>query len=964
VPASTLYTKPVEKKTKDQNNSGQSIADAQSETIQDNRPAALAQMKIARGMGDSPNSKETTRLQAMMASRTPVQRAADEEEVQMKAAPIQKVADEEEVQMKAAPIQLDTGDTNRETIIGGDADNEILANSPSSKQEVDSSKQEVKELKNILSNEDHIRNNIYEKAKGLVETREIVIKGEVKGNGVKTDSSDEEQLVDAAATAGFTEMQQTLQEAKSFLQKQEVSIEKSKIFIASLTDFSNDENRISKTMSKAFLRNEKSFAEKHGIELHNPLEIGNHSSLQQNSEGANNESAGDYDNPNFKTAEAFKDGIDTSGSGAGTSLDESPESTAQENGKNPFNKFQNDAMAFFKKAGIKNIKVDPEGLGISADFAPEAIGIPKEATSFRAEAKLSAEIPIWPGVGASLSTGIKTKLSPTLGSIGFTLKKAPPITKEDFSKLLLKEQKLRAERNKMVDKGAIEGLDILINANKEEITTNAKKLEKYNNSVLNIEVKGGTGLKLFVEGYVQAGLFAGMPGLNVFGGIKGSLLAEAKADLFAKGNISYIAGKGGFLALDGSLDYGFKASLNVGAEAAMTAGYNIGPFQKTFAEYKLGTWPIAAGSVEMKKGDEFMTTDWDLWPDPPIEGDLAKVKEGMAEIEKTGGTSDELERLKAANESTGMFDMFRSSKEIEDKKKERVGKAQKDLEEKETTSKSFNDLGAAVNDEKYDRCFKDLEEKKILLAKQKKWTTGLFSNEAAEKTQNEIMGIEKELLPILQELKIDTATLKKLEQQMGKQTLFGKDLIAQTQSDIEKLESNFNTQGPKYEGKLKSMMTKNNEVTKQLGVEGFLLARELRMHGITNFEDFDFEGTINETNKNIENEQKICDISEGKSKEESEEKIKSLKRILELAKANEDKKQVLLKNENVPTKNLEHYEKKYKAAEIEHKKVDQKIKKYKLKLAEVDKCKRELNPLKKKLEIYKKEYTLIQIGAK
>jgi hypothetical protein len=138
VPASTLYTKPVEKKTKDQNNSGQSIADAQSETIQDNRPAALAQMKIARGMGDSPNSKETTRLQAMMASRTPVQRAADEEEVQMKAAPIQKVADEEEVQMKAAPIQLDTGDTNRETIIGGDADNEILANSPSSKQEVDS----------------------------------------------------------------------------------------------------------------------------------------------------------------------------------------------------------------------------------------------------------------------------------------------------------------------------------------------------------------------------------------------------------------------------------------------------------------------------------------------------------------------------------------------------------------------------------------------------------------------------------------------------------------------------------------------------------------------------------------------------------------------------------------------------------------------------------------------------------
>jgi|GEM_PF-5837449 len=83
-------TKSNSKTNQDQNNSGQSSADGQSETIQDNRPVALAQMKIARGMGDSPNSKKTSQLQAMMNSSTPVQRVTDEEEVQMKATPIQK----------------------------------------------------------------------------------------------------------------------------------------------------------------------------------------------------------------------------------------------------------------------------------------------------------------------------------------------------------------------------------------------------------------------------------------------------------------------------------------------------------------------------------------------------------------------------------------------------------------------------------------------------------------------------------------------------------------------------------------------------------------------------------------------------------------------------------------------------------------------------------------------------------
>ena len=48
-----------------------------------------------------------------MPDNSPVQKAADEEEVQMKAKPVQKAAeDEEEVQMKAAPVQKKENNTS------------------------------------------------------------------------------------------------------------------------------------------------------------------------------------------------------------------------------------------------------------------------------------------------------------------------------------------------------------------------------------------------------------------------------------------------------------------------------------------------------------------------------------------------------------------------------------------------------------------------------------------------------------------------------------------------------------------------------------------------------------------------------------------------------------------------------------------------------------------------------------
>ena len=87
----TQSAKSTSKSNQDKNNSGQSAADTQSSTLVDNRPATLAQMKIADGMGNGPRANKIAQLQSMMAGNATMQKAQDEEEVQMKAGPIQKM---------------------------------------------------------------------------------------------------------------------------------------------------------------------------------------------------------------------------------------------------------------------------------------------------------------------------------------------------------------------------------------------------------------------------------------------------------------------------------------------------------------------------------------------------------------------------------------------------------------------------------------------------------------------------------------------------------------------------------------------------------------------------------------------------------------------------------------------------------------------------------------------------------
>jgi len=100
------------KANKKENSASQTRAASQSSTLSDNRPGALAQMKVMEAMSEGPRAQKTAQLQALMPDNSPLQKATDEEEVQMKAKPVQKAAeDEEEVQMKAAPVQKKENNT-------------------------------------------------------------------------------------------------------------------------------------------------------------------------------------------------------------------------------------------------------------------------------------------------------------------------------------------------------------------------------------------------------------------------------------------------------------------------------------------------------------------------------------------------------------------------------------------------------------------------------------------------------------------------------------------------------------------------------------------------------------------------------------------------------------------------------------------------------------------------------------
>ena len=80
------------KANKKENSASQTRAASQSSTLSDNRPGALAQMKVMEAMSEGPRAQKTAQLQALMPDNSPLQKATDEEEVQMKAKPVQKAA--------------------------------------------------------------------------------------------------------------------------------------------------------------------------------------------------------------------------------------------------------------------------------------------------------------------------------------------------------------------------------------------------------------------------------------------------------------------------------------------------------------------------------------------------------------------------------------------------------------------------------------------------------------------------------------------------------------------------------------------------------------------------------------------------------------------------------------------------------------------------------------------------------
>ena len=74
MPALAKTSKSNQNQNQNQNNSGQSAADTQSSTLVDNRPATLAQMKLADGIGNGPGAKKTAQLQDVIGRSAPVQK--------------------------------------------------------------------------------------------------------------------------------------------------------------------------------------------------------------------------------------------------------------------------------------------------------------------------------------------------------------------------------------------------------------------------------------------------------------------------------------------------------------------------------------------------------------------------------------------------------------------------------------------------------------------------------------------------------------------------------------------------------------------------------------------------------------------------------------------------------------------------------------------------------------------------
>ncbi len=84
------HTKSTSKSNQNKNNSRTSVASAQSSNLIDNRPATIAQMKLADRMGKGPRANKIAELQSRMAGDVTVQKVTDEEEVQMKTSSIQE----------------------------------------------------------------------------------------------------------------------------------------------------------------------------------------------------------------------------------------------------------------------------------------------------------------------------------------------------------------------------------------------------------------------------------------------------------------------------------------------------------------------------------------------------------------------------------------------------------------------------------------------------------------------------------------------------------------------------------------------------------------------------------------------------------------------------------------------------------------------------------------------------------
>jgi hypothetical protein len=709
---------------------------------------------------------------------------------------------------------------------------------------------------------------------------------------------------------------------------------------------------------------------------------------------------------------SFADVESTSISGSMVKKEDKVDESKDNNKNNPISKVQNKVHEWFEDNDIPGITINKNGAEASFGLSFLDKGKGDDKVDLGDFASISADIPLFPGVGAHLgasfggSAGLEGKIKLKWGQ------DAPDpadLNQLNLDKLKLKEEKPEAKEGVKDEdlKKDQESWEQGIAKIEESITEKKKEIADYNNSQFKIGAEAEGTISAGITGSVEAGIFAGMPGLNAYGAVKGSLGAEASAKLTLGGELM-------LPTLDSrpklNADYGFEMTTGINAAASITAGYNLGPIKKELASYKLGEWEIAQGKISANGGwgkPVKYNKSFKWLPDPPIEGELQTFKDDMTDLENTGGNPEEINRLQEkvndaeAAKKENKDGMFASigigSKKSKDAAADKdIEAAKKLVEEKKESQEVMGKLKGTLSVEegknsKSVETYLDL--KKQLEDNDAKYL-GKADKETRDALVSELAAAKAEIKEVTKNLNLDKETLKRMSDDFGnKANWTGTDKISKAKNDYKKLEADSAKsleKNLKQKKKLDVLLgeaeqAKSTQDVKRTDFEGNPANKRIVEFRKSHTERISvYDNMIEESNttiadnkmaiKKIENTRtrsgillRLSELNESDEKLEAQytDNITDAKEVL--AKNTKWKKQAenaLYQNTYLESGNT--YAKLQSASEKAKTNYEQalgKANEMNLNIAQAEKMKRDAEKLKKELDVFEKQYALMQIGA-